>query len=161
MTSPELPDELETQFAQWRQFVQRRPELRPADADELEDHLRGSVAELTALGLHPDEAFLVAVKRMGSLDTLSREFAQEHSERLWKQLVLTDEADRPIADRRSRRVLPGMLVCAAGAAVSVKVPQLFGFGLEDHAPSTGPTSACSCCRGWPHSCPGVGRPGRC
>jgi hypothetical protein len=27
---------------------------------------------------------------MGSLDELSREFAREHSERPWKQLVLTD-----------------------------------------------------------------------
>ena len=41
-----------------------------------------------AAGLDRDEAFLVAVKRMGSLDEVSREFALEHSERLWKQLVL-------------------------------------------------------------------------
>src|SRR5262250_1606698 len=80
--------ELEAQFAQWRQYVLRRKELQPVDADELEDHLRGSVDELVAAGLSPDEAFLVAVKRMGSLDELSREFAREHSERLWKQLVM-------------------------------------------------------------------------
>ena len=42
---------------------------------------------LTQAGLTEDEAFLVAVKRMGSLDAISREFAREHSERLWKQLV--------------------------------------------------------------------------
>lgn len=29
---------------------------------------------------------------MGSLDALSREFAREHSERLWKQLVIAPEA---------------------------------------------------------------------
>src|SRR6185436_11804271 len=84
-------DELEAQFAQWREYVQRRRELRSADVDELDDHLRGSVDELVAAGLSADEAFLVAVKRMGSLDELSREFAREHSERLWKQLVLTGE----------------------------------------------------------------------
>ena len=76
-------EELEAQFAQWRHYVRRRPELRNTDVEELEDHLRGSVDELVAAGLHPDEAFLVAVKRMGSLDDLSREFAREHSERLW------------------------------------------------------------------------------
>ena len=43
---------------------------------------------LTATGLTDDEAFLVAVKRMGNLDEVSREFAREHSDRLWKQLVL-------------------------------------------------------------------------
>lgn len=134
-------DELEAQFAQWRHYVQRRRELRQGDADELEDHLRGSVDELVAAGLHADEAFLVAVKRMGSLDDLSREFAREHSERLWKQLVLTGETDSPAPDTRSRRDLFTMVGCAAGAAVSVKVPELFGLSLEAdgafYAPNVG------------------------
>ncbi|WP_199439835.1 permease prefix domain 1-containing protein [Umezawaea beigongshangensis] len=125
------PDELEAQFAQWRQYVQRRRELREPDADELEDHLRGSVDELLTAGLHPDEAFLVAVKRMGSLDDLSREFAREHSERLWKQLVLAGDTDGPAATTRSRRDLLGTLLFAVGAAVSVKVPELFGANPDE------------------------------
>ena len=44
---------------------------------------------LAGAGLADDEAFLVAVKRMGDLDALSREFAREHSDRLWKQLVVS------------------------------------------------------------------------
>ena len=48
---------------------------------------------LTQAGLTEDEAFLVAVKRMGSLDAISRDFACEHSERLWKQLVIAPEND--------------------------------------------------------------------
>jgi hypothetical protein len=126
MTARDDQQELETQFAQWRQYVEGRRELQPSDADELEDHLRGSVDELVAAGLSADEAFLVAVKRMGSLDELSREFAREHSERLWKQLVLTGESGGPVADTRSRRDLWVMVVCAVGAAVSIKVPELFG-----------------------------------
>jgi hypothetical protein len=124
-------EELEAQFEQWRQYVLRRRELQPFDADELEDHLRGSVDELVAAGLSPDEAFLVAVKRMGSLDELSREFAREHSERLWKQLVLTADTGSPVADSRSRRDLWAMVICAAGAVASVKVPALFGLSFED------------------------------
>jgi hypothetical protein len=131
MTTREGQEELETQFAQWRQYVQRRRELQPTDADELEDHLRGSVDELVALGLSADEAFLVAVKRMGSLDELSREFAREHSERLWKQLVLTGETGIPVADTRSRRNLLVMVICAAGAVASIKVPVLFGMTFEE------------------------------
>lgn len=131
MTALDGQDGLETQFAQWRRYVQRRPELQQSDAEELEDHLRGSVDSLVAAGLHPDEAFLVAVKRMGSLDDLSREFAREHSERLWKQLVLTGEPDSPVADTWPRRDLSAMVVCAAGAAVSVKVPALFGLTFDD------------------------------
>lgn len=130
MTAPEDRSELEAQFAQWRQHVERRAELHQSDADELEDHLRGSVDELMAAGLRADEAFLVAVKRMGSLNDLSREFAREHSERLWKQLVLTGATDGPVAPTRGRRDLVGVVVCAVGAAVSVKVPELFGISIE-------------------------------
>ncbi|MEV0807862.1 permease prefix domain 1-containing protein [Micromonospora sp. NPDC050200] len=131
MTEQGGQEELEAQFEQWRQYVLRRRELQPFDADELEDHLRGSVDELVAAGLSPDEAFLVAVKRMGSLDELSREFAREHSERLWKQLVLTADTGSPVADTRSRRDLWAMVSCAAGAVASVKVPALFGLNFED------------------------------
>jgi|SRR5262245_13067328 len=130
--------ELEAQFAQWRHYVQRRRELQASDADELEDHLRGSVDELVATGLSTDEAFLVAVKRMGSLDDLSREFAREHSERLWKQLVLGGGTGGPVADPRSRRELQVMVICAAGAAVSIKVPGLFGMRFGEDGAFYGP-----------------------
>src|SRR4051812_11000429 len=116
MTAREGQAELEAQFGQWRQYVQRRREMQPSDVDELEDHLRGSVDELVAVGLSADEAFLVAVKRMGSLDELSREFAREHSERLWKQLVLTGGAGSPTADTPSRRGPVGVGIFAAGGA---------------------------------------------
>ena len=80
---------LEAQITHWREYLRRRPAIHAPDVEELEDHLRDQVAMLTEAGLAGDEAFLVAVKRMGSLDAVSREFAREHSERLWKQLVIT------------------------------------------------------------------------
>lgn len=138
MVAPDGQDELEAQFAQWRQYVQGRRELQQSDAEELEDHLRGSVDELVGVGLRTDEAFLVAVKRMGSLDELSREFAREHSERLWKQLVLTGETDSPAAATRSRRDLLVMVICAAGAAASIKVPALFGLNFDENGAFYGP-----------------------
>ena len=57
---------------------------------------------LADAGLATDEAFLVAVKRMGDLDALSREFAREHSDRLWKQLVVSpsDAGEPHTAARR-------------------------------------------------------------
>ncbi|GGK01078.1 hypothetical protein GCM10010123_33880 [Pilimelia anulata] len=122
----------EARIAQWRAYVERRRELHDPDADELEDHLRSRIAELTEAGLAADEAFLIAVKRMGDLDALAREFAREHSERLWKQLVLPAGADRP-AGGRPRRELLAMVLCAAGAALAVQVPGLFGvdtFGAD-------------------------------
>ena len=62
------------------------------DVAELEDHLRGQLDALKGAGLAEDEAFLVAVKRMGAVDALSQEFAREHSDRLWRQLMATPGA---------------------------------------------------------------------
>ncbi len=87
-----MPD-LESQIAEWRAYVAGVPAVNGHDVDELEDHLRHQVAELTEAGLTHDEGFLIAVKRMGDLDVLSREFAREHSGRLWKQLVLAGDDD--------------------------------------------------------------------
>ncbi|PWU46254.1 hypothetical protein DLE60_16580 [Micromonospora globispora] len=122
-------NDLEGQIAEWRAYMQRRRELQHTDAEELEDHLRSRITELSESGLRNDEAFLIAVKRMGSLDELSREFAREHSERLWKQLVLPGEPDAPTA-ARSRRELLVMVLCAAVAALAIKVPGLFGLDLS-------------------------------
>ena len=91
MSIPADRSPLEEQIAQWRGYLRRRRAIDGPDVEELEGHLRDQVAVLTEAGLTADEAFLVAVKRMGSLDELSREFAREHSERLWKQLVIAPE----------------------------------------------------------------------
>src|SRR5687768_8211448 len=80
-------ERVESQIAEWRAYVTTAPAVNGRDVDELEAHLREQIAELDAAGLTADEAFLVAAMRMGDLDSLSREFAREHSGRLWKQLV--------------------------------------------------------------------------
>lgn len=117
---------LEEQIKHWREFLCRQPPIHAPDVDELEDHLRGQVAALTEAGLAGDEAFLIAVKRMGSLDALSREFAREHSERLWKQLVIApdagDESRKPM--RIETLIVLGL---ALAAALAIKVPALFGL----------------------------------
>jgi hypothetical protein len=119
---------LEEQIAQWRAYVRRRPALHGPDVEELEGHLRDQLAALTKAGLAGDEAFLVAVKRMGSLDALSREFARAHSERLWKQLVMApDAADESPNSTRAETLV--VLILAVAAAVAIKVPELFGVRL--------------------------------
>lgn len=110
---------LEAQIDHWRWYVLRRQAISAADVDEMEDHLRERVADLRASGLDDEEAFLVAIKRMGSLDAISREFAREHSDRLWKQLVFVrDDADG--AATPPWRELAVVLGLAVGAGVAVK-----------------------------------------
>src|SRR5688500_8860555 len=88
------PASLEEQIDRWLSYLRRRQAIHSVDVAELEDHLRVQVGGLVDAGLATDEAFLVAVKRMGKLDALSREFAREHSERLWKQLVVVSSESR-------------------------------------------------------------------
>jgi hypothetical protein len=123
---------LEEQIDQWRVYLRRRQAIHSVDVAELEDHLREQVAVLVDAGLATDEAFLVAVKRMGKLDDLSREFAREHSDRLWKQLVV---APSDSGDPRARvRTDAIVAFCLAGAAAAViKVPTLFGIQLDQDA----------------------------
>jgi hypothetical protein len=123
---------LEEQIEQWRSYLKRRQAIHAVDVAELEDHLREQIASLSATGLDPDEAFLVAVKRLGSLDGLSREFAREHSERLWKQLVLpAADAGEPSGAARLDALVAFCLALAA--AVVVKLPALFGYDLDEDA----------------------------
>jgi hypothetical protein len=118
---------LEEQIAQWRAYVRRRQALHGPDVEELEGHLRDELVALTEAGLAGDEAFLVAVKRMGSLDALSREFARAHSERLWKQLVIAPDAEKPANTGRAEILV--VLSLAVAAALAIKVPALFGLRL--------------------------------
>jgi hypothetical protein len=120
---------LEEQFDQWRSYLRRRQAIHSVDVAELEDHLREQVAGLVDAGLATDEAFLVAVKRMGDLDALSREFAREHSDRLWKQLVVVPaDAGQPRAAARTDAIVAFCLAVAAAAAI--KAPALFGIQVE-------------------------------
>jgi len=128
MSAPGSLTSLEEQIDQWRSYLRRRQAITQVDISELEDHLREQVSSLLAVGLGTDEAFLVAVKRMGNLDALSREFAREHSDRLWKQLVVLPSDSGEV---RGPAPTDGIVAVglAVAAAVAVKLPALFGIGL--------------------------------
>src|SRR5258706_16193410 len=129
MTALDHTVALEEQIDQWRSYLRRRQAIHSVDVAELEDHLREQVAGLVDAGLAIDEAFLVAVKRMGNLDALSREFAREHSDRLWKQLVLVPSDPGEPGTRAPTDAI--VAVClAVAAAVAIKVPALFGLPLD-------------------------------
>jgi hypothetical protein len=130
MSAMPMPLPVEDQITQWRRSLGRRRAIDNGDIEELEDHLRSQVTLLTDAGLAGDEAFLVAVKRMGSLDELSREFAREHSDRLWKQLVIGD-ADNSTAQASARRDAFVALGLAVAAALSMKAPMLWGHTFQE------------------------------
>jgi hypothetical protein len=113
-------EDVEAQIAEWRAYVANVPGVNGHDVDELEDHLRHQIGELRAAGLTADEGFLIAVKRLGDVDGLSREYAREHSGRLWKQLLVSgEEAPEPAATGWREAV-----AFAVAAAVTVQAVRL-------------------------------------
>src|SRR5687767_11924425 len=132
MPAPGPAVSLEEQIGRWRSYLRRRQAIHSVDVAELEDHLREQIAVLAGAGLASDEAFLVAVKRLGELDALSREFAREHSDRLWKQLVvLPSDTGEPRAAARTDAIVAFCL--AVAAALAIKAPSLFGIQLDSDA----------------------------
>jgi len=112
---------IEERIGQWRGYLSRRRALSADDIVELEGHLRDQIDRFQASGLTADEAFLIGVTRIGEINSLAREYAREHADRLWKQLV-ADEAPRT-----GRGGVLLALALAGMAAVAVKIPALAGI----------------------------------
>src|SRR3989442_5699937 len=130
MQTPRQAVSLEEQIEQWRSYLRRRQAVHPIDVAKLEHQLREEVAGLTRAGLANDEAFLVAVKRISTVDPFSREFAREHADRIWKQLIPSDAGARRAGARKDAIVAFCFAVLAAAA---IKVPALFGIQTKDDA----------------------------
>ena len=125
MSVESAPDATETRIGEWRTAVLRSRAVDEADADELEGHLRDQIGELESVGLSADEAFLVAVRRLGEVDAVTAEYARVHSDRLWKQLAL------PTTSEPASRPVLTMLGFAALAAVLVQTGRLLAEASGD------------------------------
>ncbi len=134
---------LESQIAEWRERLRRQG--TPGLGD-LENRLRDEMAALQDAGLADDEAFLVAIRRLAALDTATREFSRTHAERLFVERgAAAEDADaersavhgveRGFTSNRSLWRMANVETVvvfglAAVAALSIKVPDLFGYGLS-------------------------------
>ncbi len=149
----ENADTMESLIAEWRTYLRRREANHALNSGELESRLRDQIAALRDSGLADDEAFLVAVRRLGEIDAASREFAREHFERLWEQPVTDpvgeeeDERSLPIWERALALFVPDPAVGDDGwsprteivvvfglaimAGLAIKVPEVFGYRLID------------------------------
>lgn len=72
----------------WRENLTRTPAIRSENLDELETHLRDSVASLQSRSLSTEEAFIVASRRIGRLDSLEAEFGKVNGGTVWLDRVL-------------------------------------------------------------------------
>ena len=116
-------DTLTDCIAEWRARLSFHG-VDDAGLDGLERTVREQVDALVAAGLDRDEAYLVAIKRTGSVSNAAREAGLAHGERLWRRLAADPGGAGDRRRARTGSVVAAVLVLAAAAAV--KVPALFG-----------------------------------
>ncbi len=66
--------DLDNAILEWKRLFQQNCSIADESLEELESHLRESVAELQCKGLTAEEGFMIAIKRLGHGPTLQAEF---------------------------------------------------------------------------------------
>jgi hypothetical protein len=61
---------------QWRENLSQSPAFHRESLDELEVHLRDSIASFQSQGFTAEDSFLVSIQRIGTAKTLEMEFAK-------------------------------------------------------------------------------------
>jgi len=91
-----LPDssdmfDLDTAIATWRASLTWKRSIDKQDRDELERHIRDAVEQDVAAGMSEEDAFRKAVRRMGQLPQIDREYRKIYWGKLRKRRRLGDE----------------------------------------------------------------------
>jgi hypothetical protein len=72
----------------WRKNLAQSPTFLKENLDELESHLRDSIAALQTRGLSSEEAFMVAMNRVGTGNSLVTEFGKINEQVIWHDRIL-------------------------------------------------------------------------
>src|SRR4051812_40709788 len=82
------PYDLEIAIENWRAELAQSPAFKQENLNELESHLRDSIARLQSAGLSREESFLIATRRIGQGGALEKEFGKMNRKAVWLQRVL-------------------------------------------------------------------------
>ena len=118
--------------------------LPVTELDALEVQLRVQAGDLLRFGLSAEEAFQVAVGRVGRDEAVTRAFVQDNAAQLMGAAAdepaagLSGKYDEAGASHAAPRIAGSrltefvfVLCLAAGAALAIKVPALFGYAFDD------------------------------
>ena len=127
------PDQLEGRIAAWRAQVLRASDPDGAALEDLEASLSGQFDALRQTGLDGDEAFLIALKRVGERHAPTAGVPGRSTPAgSWTGRRRIRRGRRPAtspgSERRETLVVFGL---AALAAAAIRLPELFGFPLAD------------------------------
>lgn len=115
--------DLEMNIKSWADYLRARGTFEETDVLELESHLRDQIDELSDNGLSEEEAFLISVKRLGSVSMLSEEFSKVNTENLWKHLMLDPD---PQAKASNQRHIVMVILFSLLAGTAARIPTFFG-----------------------------------
>lgn len=82
------PFDLNRTIQRWRENLAQSPAFRHENLNELESHLRDSIVALQTSGLSAEEAFTIAVKRIGKQKSLEKEFEKMNGKSIWLDRIL-------------------------------------------------------------------------
>jgi hypothetical protein len=80
--------DLNHSIQQWRENLGQSPAFRSENLNELESHLRDSIATLQAKGLSAEEAFIIAARRMGNHNALEKEYGKVNGDAVWLDRIV-------------------------------------------------------------------------
>ena len=81
--------DLKENINKWRAQLTGKAEYKPEDIDELESHLTEEIENLKSQkNLDEEEAFVLAVHRVGNPNELSKEYTKVNSGFIWKKRAL-------------------------------------------------------------------------
>ncbi|HKL41874.1 MAG TPA: permease prefix domain 1-containing protein [Clostridia bacterium] len=120
--------DLEENIISWCDYLRSSGKLKEEDVLELKNHLREQIDDLKKQGLSDEEAFLISVKRLGNINTVSEEFSKINTENMWKQLLI-EPADTSKKNKNRRDIWLAILF-AILAGTFAKIPTLFGLSMD-------------------------------
>ena len=82
------PFDLNPAIQRWRDNLGQSSAFRRENIDELEAHVRDSVAALQSQGLSAEEAFMLAAQRIGKGSSITAEFAKVNRQAVWLDRLL-------------------------------------------------------------------------
>ncbi|MDD2637148.1 MAG: hypothetical protein PHW82_16790, partial [Bacteroidales bacterium] len=118
--------DLEGQIRSWEAHLNATSTISNKDIEAMESHLRASIASLSGQSISIEEAFLVAIRRLGDIGVIGTEFEQPSTEELW--LPLLTPLQTPISQKIQSKELFVIIALALLGGLLGKIPALFGYG---------------------------------
>ena len=135
-----MPFDLETSIAAWRRPYEVNSAFSEEDLEELENNLRDRIEDTIGAGKSEEEAFHIAIRRIGSLSSAEQEYKKvywgkvQRERRMKDELVLKISMIKnylTIAFRNLHRNLSYTAISVLGLAVGMAACLLIGLYVGD------------------------------